>query len=69
MALFAGMKCPMLCSAKKTVAVERMPVVYSVVRQVGERFVHCIEGVSREVCPHALMPVIVVVRLTAGGAG
>ena len=49
-------------------AAKRMTVVYSVVRQVGEGFVHCIVGVSWEVSPHA-MSVKVVLRVTAGGAG
>ena len=50
------------------VAAERMAVAVSVVRQVGEGFVHCIVGVSWEVWPHA-MPVIVIVRITAAGGG
>ena len=50
------------------VAAEYMTVVVSVVRQVGEGFVHCIVGVSWEVWPYA-MSVIVVMRVTAGGGG
>ena len=45
-----------------------MTVVVSVVRQVGEGFVHFIVGVSWKVWSHA-MSVIVVVRVTAGGGG
>ena len=47
---------------------ERMTAVYSVVRQVGESFVHCIVGVSWEVWPHT-MSVRVVGRVAAGGVG
>ena len=43
-------------------------VVVSLVRQVREGFVHFIVGVFREVWPH-VMSVIVVGRVTAGGAG
>ena len=50
------------------VTAERMTVVCSVVRQVGEVLVHYIVGVSWEVWPHALS-VIVVLRITAGDAG
>ena len=45
-----------------------MTIVYSVVRQVGEGFIHCIVGVSWKVWPHA-MSVIVVVRVTTWGGG
>ena len=45
-----------------------MAVAYSVVQQVGEGFVHCIVGVFWEVWSHAML-VIVVERITAGGAG
>ena len=47
---------------------KRMTVVVSVVRQVGEDFTHCIVGVSWKIWPHAMSD-IVVVRVTAGGAG
>ena len=49
------------------VAAERMTVAYSVVQQVGEGFVHCIVSVSWKVWPHAMS--VIVVRVTAGGAG
>ena len=47
---------------------ERMTVVYFVVRQVGEGFIHCIVGVSWEVWLHA-MAVIVAVHITTGRDG
>ena len=50
------------------VAAERVTVIYSVVRQVWEGFVHCIVGVSWEVWQH-VMSVIVVGRVTQGTAG
>ena len=43
-------------------------VIVFLVRQVGEGFVHCIVGVSWQVCPHATS-VIVVGCVTAGGVG
>ena len=54
--------------SKTSVAAERVTVVYSVVRQIGEGFVHCIVGVSWKVWSHA-MSIIVVVRVTAWGGG
>ena len=64
----AGQKiCEKRSKKLSDVAAERMAVVLSVVRKVGEGFVHCIVGVSWEVWPHA-MSVIVIRRVKRLGA-